>query len=1579
MAPKASRKLTLATFVTIICALQPVASAQKPLTPMLSQAQARRLFAAYDRLPMSFEVNRGQTAPQVRFLARGRGYTVLFTKNAALLELATPGSSAARKMETMTVRLVGAKAEAQIEGRYPLPGKVNYLIGANPKSWQRSIPTFAKVVVRNVYPNIDLVYHGNQGRLEYDFIVHPGAQPKAIQLAVKAMAGLRRTPGGAIALALPDGRIRLRRPHLYQLDSHGRRLTRSGGYLFRHNQIGFWVGDYNRSQDLVIDPVLDYSTYVSNGGIEAGVPLGLAVDGSGAAYICGGTPSATYPTTIGAYQTALKGSYNVFVTKLNASGGALLYSTFVGGSNHDIGNALALDSSGNAYVTGTTDSADFPVVNPYQSVCAGCDPSTMNSVAFVFKLNASGSALAYSTFFGQATAGMGIAVDASGNAYVAGQSGYPGAPLANPISSSGGVFLSKFNASGNGLVYSTLMGANSYAGYGVSVALDGAANAYVAATSAPATAAYTQLLVVGVNSSGASFLYTETLGGTASCSGCISPTTRGTGIAADTAGDAYVTGYTNAAGYPTTAGAFSASCGADGSCGSGNFSNAVVTKLSSSGAVLYSSYLGVSSDPAGRDVGTMASGIAIDGQGDAYVAGTTQDPAEFPVVNQVTGACPGCATLSSAASLGFVAEFNPSGSGLIYSTLLGTGSEGSLNIAVDTAGEAYVVGDTSSTAFPVTPGAFETSGSGSAELFAVKLASAGSTVTLSPTSLAFTTSAIGVASAAQTITLTNNTASGITISAIQTGGANAADFTTSASSTCLTGAKIAGGGGSCTLSLAYVPSSSASESATLSITDDAGTQTATLSGSINVVAPVVKLLPVSLVFGAQTSGTASAAQAVTMSNTGNAPLTISNVSINAEFQQTNNCGGSLGTGASCTFQVSFAPLAAGSYSGTLTITDNAGNSPQSVTLSGSAAASTTLGTWSALNTSNASPAIGALCCIGMVSDGQDDMILFDGSNNGSPLNQVWVLSHADGQGGTSTWTELKPSGTAPSGRANAYVVYDTVTNRLIIFGGCEGGCTPVANDVWVLSNANGTGGTPAWTHLNPSGTPPAPRQGGVAAYDSANNRLIIFGGQDGGGSGGVYTDTWVLTNANGTGSVAPSWIALSPSGGPPPNGYFPGSFYDAANNRLVILGGSNTSSDSNAIWTLSNANGLGGTAVWTNTVAQGATGAPGNFDGTYIADFIDSGNYAWVLPQTGGPMQNQLWELANANGLSTPTWSQVSASGMPTGIGFVGMLDNPSSGILSALLQNPTSGSATVYTLNTQVSGGAPAVAISPATLGFGPQIVGTSSADLTATLSNSGNASLTISGVTITGANPSDFALDASTTTCSTASAVAAGSTCTIGVTFSPASGSARSAAVSVGDNAAGSPQIIALSGTGEDFALGVASGGASSVTISAGSTATYGLSLAPEGGFNQPVALACSGAPALSSCTVTPSSATLDGSNAAAIAVSVKTTASSAVPPFKLPREKGPLAPGAFVWIAVATLSLAAASRKSRPSVAQAGRLAGLLLLAGALAGCGGGSSGPGGTQGTPGTPSGTYTIKVTGTAGNLTHSTTLTLVVQ
>src|SRR5437773_9050837 len=364
-------------------------------------APEARVSETYGKLPLHFEANRGQTDEDVRFLARGAGYSLYLTAGEAVLVLTKPNPDATQARGTPVVvrmSLVGAAPKPPVSGLDELPGKANYLIGKDPAKWRTNVPTYAKVHYRAVYPGIDLVYYGNQRQLEYDFVVSPGANPERIVLGFQGAERLEINAEGELVLHAAGGVIRQRVAVIYQ-EIDGVRTKIEGRYVLKDaHRVGFQVAAYDPSRPLVIDPTLVYAaTYL--GGNDADFGSGIAVDAAGAAYVTGQTFSTDFTASCTDPCTVLDGTHgggsaDAFVTKINAAGTALVYSTYLGGSNDDYGYGIAVDAAGAAYVTGSTQAADF---------AAGCtDPCTVLDLdaarngsigAIVTKINAAATAL----------------------------------------------------------------------------------------------------------------------------------------------------------------------------------------------------------------------------------------------------------------------------------------------------------------------------------------------------------------------------------------------------------------------------------------------------------------------------------------------------------------------------------------------------------------------------------------------------------------------------------------------------------------------------------------------------------------------------------------------------------------------------------------------------------------------------------------------------------------------------------------------------------------------------------------------------------------------------------------------------------------------------------------------------------------------------------------------------------------------------------------------------------------------------------------------------------------------------------
>jgi len=370
------------------------------------KSNEQRISKTFGTLPLSFEANLGQVDPEVKFFSRSAGHGFYLTNSETVMVL---GKRNAARPDVLKMKLRGANSQPHITGLDELPGKSNYFIGDDPGKWKTDVPSYSKVRYEAVYEGIDVVYHSTEQQIEYDFVIAPGADYKQIRLSFKGSRQLKLDKNGDLIVRMKSGDIRHLKPVIYQ-EIAGKKIEITGRYLLSGKQeIGFEVENYDRSRPLVIDPVISFSTYL--GGDDEDWGISIAVDPSGNSYITGYTFSSNFP--VNRNQTNL---YDVFVVKLNPTGTAFVYKTYFGGSQYDYGYDIALDTAGCAYVVGRTESTNFPRVNALQNSRQGLVDG------FITKLNAAGNGMVYSTYFGgnSAESVIAIAVDSAGSAYFAG-------------------------------------------------------------------------------------------------------------------------------------------------------------------------------------------------------------------------------------------------------------------------------------------------------------------------------------------------------------------------------------------------------------------------------------------------------------------------------------------------------------------------------------------------------------------------------------------------------------------------------------------------------------------------------------------------------------------------------------------------------------------------------------------------------------------------------------------------------------------------------------------------------------------------------------------------------------------------------------------------------------------------------------------------------------------------------------------------------------------------------------------------------------------------------------------------------
>ena len=523
-----------------------VARSAKRSSTAPTLAQKKQALASYSRLPLSFEPNQGQAPSGVQFLSRGAAYNLFLTDAGATLALQnhrqTPrdvragANQNSPDPEVLGIRFERPNAGLRVSGENELPGRSNYFIGKDPQKWRRGIPNYARVRYHDVYPGVDLIYYGNQGRLEYDFVVAPGAQPDQIGLLIDGVGKLELSASGELIVPVGRSTVRLQKPVVYQ-EIKGVRREIAGGYLLEKGRVKFRVGDYDHHQPLVIDPVLSFSTYFGGSGDELfifnNIDGAITVDSNGNIYVAGETQSASfafpgfppggYKSTCGTDNACnvSTGGSDVFIAKLNPAGSAVLAFTYLGGSGRDIlalnstSGGLVVDTTG-VYVSGTTFSSDFPTTTGvFRPTCTNTAACTSSGDGFVTKLDVNLATLIFSTYLsgtGTSQAGQ-MQVDSQGNVYVIGQaeSGYPAAGTLTPCSPASTCvtgFVTELNNTGTGQVFSDFLGGSGQ-DYVDALALDSSNNIYVlGSTTSPDFPAQKTLLPAATSGG----IYTSTNG-----------------------------------------------------------------------------------------------------------------------------------------------------------------------------------------------------------------------------------------------------------------------------------------------------------------------------------------------------------------------------------------------------------------------------------------------------------------------------------------------------------------------------------------------------------------------------------------------------------------------------------------------------------------------------------------------------------------------------------------------------------------------------------------------------------------------------------------------------------------------------------------------------------------------------------------------------------------------------------------------------------------------------------------------------------------------------------------------------------
>lgn len=686
-----SRSLLPIGALAALAGLAVLATGSRTTAPSPVGAEQALTAAPMAHLPMRFEENRGQADESARFVARPRGASLVLTDDGATLAL--PRETA------LTLKVAGARKVTPVASA-PLVTRSNYLVGKDRSKWHTDIANFGRVVYPSVLDGVDLVYHGEDGQLEYDFVVAPGANAAAIAVEVAGASNLSLTDDGDLAIHTARGDVLQKRPRVFQRDASGSEREVAASYrLMGGTTVGFEVASYDRTRDLVIDPVVQYSTYLGGTGTDSA--LSLSVDATGNAYISGSTGSTNFPTKT-PMQAANAGNTDIFVAKLNNGGSALVYATYIGGTGDEQANGIIVDATGSAHLVGTTDSTDFPVANAVYPTIAGFND------AFVLKLAPNGASLTYATYLGGSDVDIGtsVAVDAAGNTYVGGSTKSTDFATTAPLQAANGgdydAFAAKLTADGSAVTYATYLGGVGEDN-GLAIAVDALGNAYLAGdtngsafpTQGPfqaANATGRDGFVSKLSGDGSTLVYSTYLGGNGADSIA--------SIAVDATGSAYVAGQTTSTDFPTKTPFKAALAGG---------SDAFVTKLAPTGATLaYSTYLG------GNDVDS-ATHVTLDPAGSAYIVGSTTST-NFPLMKAPQG-------VNGGGSDAFATKLTPAGSALLYSTYLGgSGSDSATGIVVDAKGDTFVSGMTDSSNFPK-QAALSGTNAGGVDAFMVRLIS----------------------------------------------------------------------------------------------------------------------------------------------------------------------------------------------------------------------------------------------------------------------------------------------------------------------------------------------------------------------------------------------------------------------------------------------------------------------------------------------------------------------------------------------------------------------------------------------------------------------------------------------------------------------------------------------------------------------------------------------------------------------------------------------------------------------------------------------------------------------------------------
>ena len=1356
-------------------------------TPVLTAERQRRIQQNYLRQPLTFQPNVGQTDNRVEFLSQGDGYSLFLTPADAVLSLhdapvkTQKGKIKTGKTATLEMVAVGGNKAAAATGIGPQASHTNYLIGNDHDKWYSDVPNYARIKYASIYPGIDLTYYGNQSQLEYDFVVTPGADPRAIKLQLKGMQRLHLDPKGELLIDTAVGQVRLDQPVLYQEKADGSHASVQGKFVLASNEIHFKIGDYDKSKPLVIDPILAYSSYLGGSNEEnyalghlGNYVSGIAVDQNGAAYITGISLSTTnfpFVGTQGAVTPLVPNAVYGFVAKFSQTGD-LVYSTFLGGSVFfpytsyaAIPGGIAVDSIGNAYIAGYTTTRNFPTYSsayqstPYSNGYTGV-------MGFVTKLNAAGNlnagvgtASAYSTYLysdiygaiangggpgstNQAENGVGgytyltaIAVDANGSAYVTG--GF------DPF-----LAWSVFQSNNDDTYRNAMQTVPSNEDLDI---LENSCDVVNICTSRwnVYDVAY-NAGVVELNPLGTGISYASYLGGQVN--------DVGTGIAVDSALNIYLTGYTDSANFPVAP----TNGTAIQSAPAGTVRQAFVAKLNpfaTAGAaqLVYSTYLGgTGGDVNGVTTGDEGHAIAVDKNHDAYVTGSTAS-SDFPINSTIPPLQSSLAGGSGDIDA-FVVKLNPTGtSPLLFSTYLGGGSPDSgQGIAVDSQNNFYVTGYSYSMesnlaypAFPTTAGSLPVlQGLGSALQSAAFLTEydAAATSMIQSTLFASPTAEGSIAGTAIAVDSTGN--------AYITGETKATDMPTTSDAY----QKTLNGTSDAFMAKIWP----------LSITD---------SDSI---------LPAAVNFGDVPIGTTSAVHTVTLTSheLSGLNVVISNLAgaNPGNFNLSDGCTGQVTGIGSCEDSVTFKPTNGGQYSAdfTFTITD-AQAMTQTITIpvTGNGA-----GLQVSPNPVNFIPTLVGIPTSFLVT-------LTNAGTSNIIIDSFSIPNTAFGIGSSSAGTTCLTPITLGGGVACTLILTYTPTTVGSVSSTLSINLTSGGNvftqPVTIIGSAAGLVLSPSPALFPDAEVAGVPTSLHILATNSGSNPLTFTNFSIPAGSGFSLDgneSSCKVANPLAGGSSCVFKVFFAP---------------DSAGETTSTL---TVDTTVGGPWTVT----LSGLATAPAALIQPTSLSFGNqLVGTssLVAQTAVTNTGAATLTISSFSVPaNSGYALAPLGAGTTCTQPVTLAAQTPTvdgGYCYIGVIFTPAATGLdsSTLTITDNSGGSAGATQTVALSGTGVVLAFNPSSLTFPNTAVGTPSASMSTTLTNTLSAPLTLTSISLPG--NSGFTISASGTTCTVGMALPAlTGSCTVSVVFTPGSVGAAAGQLSVVDSVSSTPLTVALSGTG-------------------------------------------------------------------------------------------------------------------------------------------------------------------------------------